>query len=79
MSKSLGNFLTISDVVESYSADAVRISLANGGDSLNDANFDRKFTDDAILKLYILTDKVESILKANKWRATSTDSKDHIT
>ena len=40
MSKSLGNFLLMKDLVKEYSADAVRITLANAGDGLQDANIE---------------------------------------
>jgi len=39
MSKSLGNFLTVSDCIKLYGADATRIALADAGDTLDDANF----------------------------------------
>lgn len=39
MSKSLGNFLLISDVCKEYGADASRMVCASSGDSLDDANF----------------------------------------
>jgi leucyl-tRNA synthetase len=43
MSKSLGNFLTIDEAIETFTSDAIRIALADGGDSLDDANFQRCF------------------------------------
>lgn len=54
MSKSLGNFYTIKDLCEKFGADASRISLANAGDTLNDANVSLKEIDEAILKLSAL-------------------------
>jgi leucyl-tRNA synthetase len=41
MSKSLGNFLSLVEAVELFSADATRLALASAGDSLEDANFER--------------------------------------
>lgn len=41
MSKSAGNFLTLRDAIDDYTADATRIGLADAGDSLDDANFQR--------------------------------------
>lgn len=39
MSKSEGNFLTLSEAVEKFSADGMRFCLADSGDSVEDANF----------------------------------------
>jgi len=52
MSKSKGNFLTVKDCIKEYGADATRISMADAGDSLDDANFERTTANAAILKLF---------------------------
>ena len=39
MSKHTGNFMTLSDGVERFSADGMRLALATAGDTLEDANF----------------------------------------
>lgn len=39
MSKSEGNFLTLSEAIEKFSADGMRFCLADSGDSVEDANF----------------------------------------
>ena len=39
MSKSLGNFKTSKQVIGLYGADASRLTLADSGDNLDDANF----------------------------------------
>ena len=54
MSKSEGNFYTLRELVDGYSADALRLALANGGDTVEDANFIMKDLDSAILKLTTL-------------------------
>ena len=54
MSKSTGNFFTMRELVDNYSADALRLALANGGDTMEDANFVMKDLDSAILKLTTL-------------------------
>lgn len=41
MSKSEGNFYTIRDCIKEFGVDATRLALADAGDSLDDANFDR--------------------------------------
>lgn len=52
MSKSTGNFLTLRQAIEKYGADAVRFTLADAGDSIDDANFLEKTADTAILRLF---------------------------
>src|ERR1044072_83941 len=51
MSKSTGNFRTIRQAIEEFSADATRFTLADAGDGVDDANFVFKTADDAILNL----------------------------
>jgi len=52
MSKSTGNFLTLSDAIEKFSADGMRFALADSGDSVEDANFVEKTADMAVLRLH---------------------------
>lgn len=52
MSKSTGNFLTLRDAIEKYSADGVRFALADAGDGIEDANFVEKQAENGLLKLY---------------------------
>ncbi|SPO03340.1 probable leucine--tRNA ligase, cytosolic [Cephalotrichum gorgonifer] len=59
MAKSTGNFLTLSDLVAKYGADAARIALADAGDSISDANFDEDVADNSILRLYTLREWCE--------------------
>jgi len=54
MSKSTGNFLTVKDCINKFGADATRITLADAGDGLDDANFDTDVANASILKLYTL-------------------------
>uniref|UniRef100_A0AAF5PN76 leucine--tRNA ligase n=1 Tax=Wuchereria bancrofti TaxID=6293 RepID=A0AAF5PN76_WUCBA len=54
MSKQTGNFLTLSETVELFSADGMRISLADAGDYVEDANFVYDMADAAVLRLYNL-------------------------
>lgn len=51
MSKSTGNFKTLQEGIAEYGADACRIGLADSGDSLEDANFDTKVANAAVLRL----------------------------
>ena len=52
MSKSTGNFITLSEAVARFSADGTRLSLADAGDTLDDANFVFEMADGGLLRLY---------------------------
>ncbi|XP_055327764.1 leucine--tRNA ligase, cytoplasmic-like [Paramacrobiotus metropolitanus] len=52
MSKSTGNFLTLQEAVEKFSADGMRLALADAGDGLEDANFAESTADAGILRLF---------------------------
>eukprot|EP00923_Selenidium_pygospionis_P038391 GHVN01066984.1.p1 GENE.GHVN01066984.1~~GHVN01066984.1.p1 ORF type:complete len:963 (+),score=79.61 GHVN01066984.1:2247-5135(+) len=62
MSKSVGNFITIKEAVDTLSADATRVALADAGDTLDDANFSRDTANTAIMKLYLLDDFVQHVI-----------------
>lgn len=62
MSKSTGNFMTLRQTIEEYGSDATRIALADAGDSLDDANFEQKVANSAILKLYVLEEWIKKNL-----------------
>jgi len=51
MSKSLGNFMTLEDLLKEYGCDASRIALASSGDNMDDANFENTNANAAILHL----------------------------
>ncbi|RVW64949.1 Leucine--tRNA ligase, cytoplasmic [Vitis vinifera] len=51
MSKSTGNFMTIRQAIQEFSADATRFSLADAGDGMDDANFVSETANAAILRL----------------------------
>ncbi|KAG9302769.1 hypothetical protein G9A89_009546 [Geosiphon pyriformis] len=63
MSKSTGNFLTGADCVEKYGADATRVTLADAGDAIEDANFEEATANAAILRLYTLREWCEEQVK----------------
>lgn len=54
MSKSTGNFMTLKECINRFGSDASRLALADAGDSLDDANFDEKVANAAIMKLFVL-------------------------
>ena len=51
MSKRTGNFRTLAQAVSEYSADAMRVALADAGDAMDDANFEHLTANGAILRL----------------------------
>lgn len=62
MSKSEGNFLTLSEAVGKFSADGMRLCLADSGDSVEDANFVESTADAGILRLYNFIEWVKEVL-----------------
>ncbi|PPR01537.1 hypothetical protein CVT24_001848 [Panaeolus cyanescens] len=54
MSKSTGNSLTLREAIEKFGADATRLSLADAGDGLEDANFEEKAANANILRIHTL-------------------------
>uniref|UniRef100_S4PAL2 leucine--tRNA ligase n=1 Tax=Pararge aegeria TaxID=116150 RepID=S4PAL2_9NEOP len=62
MSKSDGNFLTLSESLDKFSADAMRLTLADAGDSVEDANFVENTADAAILRLFTFIGWVKEII-----------------
>ena len=53
MAKSTGNFMTLRQTINKFGNDATRVTLADAGDFLDDANFDEKVANAAILKLFV--------------------------
>lgn len=60
MSKSKGNFFTLQEIMDKYSADAVRLACASAGDTLLDGNFETKVAEKGVLDLYVLLDRVKA-------------------
>lgn len=54
MSKSKGNFINLIATIEDYGADASRLTCAQAGDSINDANFTHENANAAIMQLSTL-------------------------
>ncbi|XP_051902567.1 leucine--tRNA ligase, cytoplasmic [Hippocampus zosterae] len=65
MSKSTGNFLTLSQAIKKFSADGMRLALADAGDTVEDANFVETMADAGILRLYTWLEWVKEMI-ANK-------------
>ncbi|XP_066146894.1 leucine--tRNA ligase, cytoplasmic [Euwallacea fornicatus] len=66
MSKNDGNFLTLKETLEKYSADGMRLCLADAGDSVEDANFVEASADAGILRLYTFIEWVKEILQSKE-------------
>lgn len=62
MSKSKGNFLMMLECCEEFTADATRFALADAGDTLEDANFDRAVANQAISYLFTEEEFIKSII-----------------
>ncbi|KAK0391121.1 hypothetical protein NLU13_0623 [Sarocladium strictum] len=63
MSKSTGNFLTLRQAIEKFGADATRLSLAEAGDGLEDANLEESVANAAILRLFELRKWSKDVLE----------------
>ncbi|KAF9477975.1 Nucleotidylyl transferase [Pholiota conissans] len=63
MSKSTGNSLTLREAIEKFGADATRLSLADAGDGLEDANFEEKTANANILRIHTLLAWCEDMVK----------------
>ncbi|XP_037543232.1 leucine--tRNA ligase, cytoplasmic [Nematolebias whitei] len=75
MSKSTGNFLTLCQAVEKFSADGMRLALADAGDTVEDANFVETMADAGILRLYTWVEWVkEMIANQNNLRTGPSDT-----
>ncbi|CAG11718.1 unnamed protein product, partial [Tetraodon nigroviridis] len=67
MSKSTGNFLTLTQAIDKFSADGMRLALADAGDTVEDANFVETMADAGILRLYTWVDEMNAgILKTEQ-------------
>uniref|UniRef100_A0A671S017 Leucine--tRNA ligase, cytoplasmic n=1 Tax=Sinocyclocheilus anshuiensis TaxID=1608454 RepID=A0A671S017_9TELE len=75
MSKSTGNFLTLSQAIAKFSADGMRLALADAGDTVEDANFVEAMADAGILRLFTWVEWVkEMIANENNLRTGPADT-----
>ena len=65
MSKSTGNFLTLGDCIRQFGVDATRITLADAGDGLDDANFDTDAANATILRLFVFEKWIKDNIAAS--------------
>lgn len=73
MSKSTGNFLTLTEAIKKYSADGMRITLADAGDSVEDANFVESVAEANLLRLFAFYEWCKETIE-NKATYRSEDS-----
>ena len=66
MSKSTGNFLTLSQAIDKFSADGMRLALADAGDSVEDANFAENVAEAGILRLFTFVEWVKEVLAVDQ-------------
>lgn len=64
MSKSLGNFILLHEAIGRWTADGARFALADAGDTLDDANYERDNADNAILRLTTEEEYAKEIMEA---------------
>ncbi|KAJ2741067.1 cytosolic leucyl tRNA synthetase [Coemansia sp. BCRC 34301] len=64
MSKSTGNSLSLREACDLYGADATRLTLADAGDSMEDANFEETVANALILRIFTLNEWISDALKA---------------
>ncbi|KAM5300740.1 leucine--tRNA ligase, cytoplasmic [Glossophaga mutica] len=62
MSKSTGNFLSLTQAIDKFSADGMRLALADAGDTVEDANFVEAMADAGILRLYTWVEWVKEMV-----------------
>ncbi|KAF2017995.1 leucyl-tRNA synthetase-like protein [Aaosphaeria arxii CBS 175.79] len=62
MSKSTGNFLTLSEAIDKFGADATRLAISDAGDAIEDANFEESVANSTILKLFELRKWCEDMI-----------------
>lgn len=74
MSKSTGNFLTLTDALDCYGADGMRLALANSGDSVEDANFETQVADSGVLRLWTFVELAKELLAEKESMRTGSDS-----
>ncbi|XP_042478314.1 leucine--tRNA ligase, cytoplasmic [Macadamia integrifolia] len=74
MSKSTGNFKTLRQAIEDFSADATRFSLADAGDGMDDANFVFETANAAILRLTKEISWMEEVMAAESSMRTGPPS-----
>lgn len=67
MSKKTGNFMTLKDVVNEFGADAARLTLADCGDTHDDANFLTSLANSNLNRLFTFENFIKALIKEGNW------------
>lgn len=78
MAKSEGNFLTLEDAINEYSADGTRLTMANSGDSNEFANFETSVANAAVLELFKLQEKAAELMADDNLRTGEMNCHDRM-
>lgn len=70
MSKTAGNFITLSEAVDKYGASVTRFITANASDDTSDGNFNKSDVDPTVLALYA---EINNIVKVDFNKMISED------
>eukprot|EP01098_Paradermamoeba_levis_P006118 TRINITY_DN253_c0_g1_i4.p1 TRINITY_DN253_c0_g1~~TRINITY_DN253_c0_g1_i4.p1 ORF type:complete len:765 (+),score=306.09 TRINITY_DN253_c0_g1_i4:140-2296(+) len=73
MAKSLGNFITVQDGVQKWSADGLRFGLADAGDGIEDASFSSDVANKAVLRLFTQFEWMKKTLESLSEFRTGSD------
>ncbi len=65
MSKSLGNLIPLREMNKKFGADASRLTILNGGEGLDDPNWDSKFAENLKKKFENISDSIENYKRRN--------------
>ena len=66
MSKQKGNFFAVEEIIKDYSADTVRLAMANSGDTLEPANFDQTVCNKAVLTLAVFLETMKALVSGSE-------------
>ena len=74
MSKSLGNVILVRNLIAEYGADATRITILNGGEGLDDPNWDSNFARNVLGKIGTMIHQAENFKGKNDSVMTPVDA-----
>jgi leucyl-tRNA synthetase len=74
MSKSLGNVIPVRQLVAEFGADAIRITILNGGEGMDDPNWDSNFARGVVGKLETMLRQAQDIVQDHSHTATPVDA-----
>jgi len=74
MSKSTGNFMTLTEAIDKFSADGMRLALADSGDGIEDANYVINVAEAGILRLYTFIEWVKEMLSPENTNLRNDDN-----